>query len=861
MPRDLADELLQAKVKARLFGGDRTVRLGRLVILDRLGAGAMGTVYAAYDPRLDRRVAVKVLHAADADANARSLAEARVLAKLAHPNVIAIHDASEDDGCVHIVMELATGTPLRVWITNERTWREVVRVMRDAAAGLAAAHHAGVVHRDIKPDNIIVGEDAARVIDFGLAQLEATTERAGTPRYMAPEVLAGEAATAVSDQFSFGVTFREVLGDAKATPGWVHAIGKRMTAEPAKRFASMDEVVTALSRDRRRVRLVIGVAAAALVLGVIGGAIAFRGESAHSCDTDRVARAWNADRVRASLGNVPWTASAVAALDAHATQWDATYRVVCEATRVRGEQSDRLLELRMRCLDRALDRFAVLASALEGPLDGTTRTEAPGAIAQLPSPAACARLTDPAELALPTDPAERTRALAAERTLDRAWADYALGRYRHAHETVAELEALTADLDADGLRATLATLSAAIASRIGEPAVARRKLEHALAATAKARATELEHVVWTRLLRHELFAGDPARAVEWEQFARAAALRAGLEGAEIDGIIGEALRDAGDFVRAREYLRRALESKDPLRKDQRAIIEMNIGSVELAMGQPYLAEAAFQRALELARAQLGDGHPSLALYYDKLADADRARGRIASALAHHDRSVALRTTAYGEADRSVATARFHRAETLLEGGQLARAVADLEAARTIRTTLLGATSPRLGEIDAALGDVELARGRTKEALALYDRAASLDSRLGTRLDARRALTTESRAKPPAIRPFSVERAPLLARHAGALDPAPAITYAQEIRQAWQSARTEDPTLTLAAADALFSAGLREQSAELYRVAVRALADEPSRMRLHALRGQRDDKGAQAKADALAKQMPELSPPD
>src|SRR5205085_339648 len=135
-------------------------------------------------------------------------------------------------------------------------------------------------------------------------------------------------------------------------------------------------------------------------------------------------------------------------------------------------------------------------------------------------------------------------------------------------------------------------------------------------------------------------------------FAHAAAVRAGHEGAEIDGIIGEALRDAGQLDAARERLARALASKDPLRGDQRALLEMNIGSVELAAGAPAPAQAAFERALALARGQLGSHHPSLAIYLDKLAAAERARGRIHDALLLGQQSFALRRDAYGEDDRS-----------------------------------------------------------------------------------------------------------------------------------------------------------------------------------------------------------------
>src|SRR5262245_43547053 len=285
--RDLADELLRAKVKARLFGGQHAPKLGRLLVHDRIGAGAMGTVYAAYDPQLDREVAVKVLHAADADANARVLREARALGKLAHPNVVAVHDAAEDDGVVYVVMELVRGTPLRAWISGEHGWREVVRVLREAAAGIAAAHRAGLVHRDIKPDNVLIGDDRARVVDFGLAG-EAD---GGTPSYTAPEVLGGEPATPASDQFSFGVMLYEALhgqrpyaGATKAElranalavsvggqPAWLAAIVRRTLAPaPTERFPSMDAAVAALGRDPTRRRRLAAVAAGALVGGGAG---------------------------------------------------------------------------------------------------------------------------------------------------------------------------------------------------------------------------------------------------------------------------------------------------------------------------------------------------------------------------------------------------------------------------------------------------------------------------------------------------------------------------------------------------------------------------------------------------------------
>ncbi len=935
--RDLADELLRAKVKARLFGGDQAPRLGRLVILDRLGSGGMGTVYAAYDPRLDRRVAVKLLHAAGAEANARMLREARALGKLAHPNVIAIHDADEQDAAVHVVMELATGVPLRTWTSTPRAWRDVLRVMREAGAGLAAAHRAGLIHRDIKPDNILVGDDRTRVVDFGLADAATASDTAGTPNYMAPEVLAGEPATTASDQFSFGVTLYEALhgerphagttraelleaardaasarpgrtraerpeagpsafrttvvsdgdrdqtvdtaattgafavtGHATSPPGWLHAIVKRaLAADPASRFASMDDLVTALARDRRQ-RVFVAVAATALLIGAIGGAVAYRASTRDDrCDAGpRRSTAWNASRatsVGTALGEGAWVPTTVARFGDLASAWQASYRTVCEATRVRGDQSDRLLELRMRCLDRALDRFDTLVTTVTAQgrmLEPSARIEVASAVAQLPAPAACETLTDASELALPSDPAARARVKDAEHALDQAWAEYALGRYGPARAAVTDLERTTADLDVDALRAAILTLAATIESRIGEPAAARTAIDRALAASAKAHAPDLEHTVWTRLLRHELFAGNPARTIEWAAFAHAAATRAGLEGAEVDGIVAEAQRAAGQLAPARERLQRALASRDPLRPDQRAILELNLGSVELAAGSSERAEAAFRRGHDLARGALGDGHPSLGLYLDKLAEAERARGRVRDALARHETSVAIRQAAFGEHDRAVATARFHRGETLLEAGQLARAAADVEAARVVRAKLLGPTSARLGELDATLGDIAAAAGRRDDARVLYDRAAALDPRL--ELTARRLAIGASLGIPlpatPSVEPFAVDHVTLLAAVVTLLPADRARPLVAALHARWRAAGVVDAALSLAVGDALRAVGDHAAATVVYRAALAALADEPSRTRLRALRSLApNDPAARAATAAMAGGLPELDP--
>ena len=152
--------------------------LGRYVIIEPIGSGGMGTVYRAYDPQLNRGVALKILSVKQTDqqaaerAKARLIREAQALAQLSHPNVVAVHDAGTFEDDVFIAMELVEGKTLDDWMKEKkRTVKEILKVMIGAGRGLSAAHKAGLVHRDFKPGNVIVGDDGrVRVLDFGLAR-------------------------------------------------------------------------------------------------------------------------------------------------------------------------------------------------------------------------------------------------------------------------------------------------------------------------------------------------------------------------------------------------------------------------------------------------------------------------------------------------------------------------------------------------------------------------------------------------------------------------------------------------------------------------------------------------------------------
>ncbi|MBC8066750.1 MAG: serine/threonine protein kinase, partial [Deltaproteobacteria bacterium] len=226
-------------LRRRMFGDEGTpVRLGRYRIDRLIGRGGMGSVYAAHDPELDRPVAIKLLHGDTSDeASVRLRREAEALASIAHPNVVAIYEVGESPRGLFVVMELVAGGSLAQWLAQPQRWNasrfeRVLELLLQAGRGLAAAHAVGLVHRDFKPANVLVGEHPVggamtrvRVADFGLARplismvservqigLDAVTDdRVGTPAYMAPEQLDGDSVDARCDQFAFCVAAWEAI--------------------------------------------------------------------------------------------------------------------------------------------------------------------------------------------------------------------------------------------------------------------------------------------------------------------------------------------------------------------------------------------------------------------------------------------------------------------------------------------------------------------------------------------------------------------------------------------------------------------------------------------------------------------------
>lgn len=282
--------------------------IGRYVVTGILGAGGMGAVYAAHDPELERKVAIKLVHQRLDGSEGLLRREARAMARLVHPNVVQVYDAGVHGTRTYVAMELVEGQTLRSWLRQTpRSSAEVVAAFLEAGRGLSAAHEAGLLHGDFKPDNVFMARDGrVKVGDFGLARplepaaaARASSEGAsGTPAYLPPEVIAGSPPTVASDQFSFSVSLWEglygqrpfsganplmLLQDMRAgrprspgsarVPAWLRrAVRRGLASDPAARHPSMEALLRALAPEPRRARL--PAAAALATVAALAAALA-----------------------------------------------------------------------------------------------------------------------------------------------------------------------------------------------------------------------------------------------------------------------------------------------------------------------------------------------------------------------------------------------------------------------------------------------------------------------------------------------------------------------------------------------------------------------------------------------------------
>ncbi|MDC0723227.1 serine/threonine-protein kinase [Nannocystis bainbridge] len=691
-------------------------RIGRFAIEARLGAGGMGVVYKAEDRQLGRKIAIKLLRASDdgGDGAARLLREAQALARLDHPNVVAVHEVGVLADEVFVAMEFIEGETLRKWIGRDapRPWKEVTAAFVQAGRGLAAAHRAEMVHRDFKPENAMIDvQGRVRVLDFGLARMTGvgppsslvarilhagapgpqTSMIAGTPPYMAPEQHLGLPCDTRSDQFSFCVAFYEALfgvrpfpdgdpahrfqavmaGELRRPPRLAKvpmflraALARGLAAVPNQRHASMDALLHAITEAPRLRRRRLMVAALVLLLAVAGGlGFSLWRETVGECEghADRVARLW-AERqgpLRAAITGVAapyadetWTTLA-AAMEARAGRWSELYRAACEAYEEAAPEQQPALVGRMTCLSGQARELAAMLTALAEEPDSAAR-HAVKAEGQLEPVAACVEVEGLPAWLRETDVRRTMRGEEVRRWLAEIKTANEVGRYKPA---LARAEVVLAAARALGEPA----LVAEALLRIGNLQRSLADYERASAALSDAYfmalgtgALEVAAEAASALLIVDGYhRNDRVRAALWERSAAALLLR-----------LSDRPRIAAAFHNNRAVVRAAEGRNDE-------------------------AAADYRRALAIYEAEDVADNPKVALVLGNMSRVEFLRGDLAAAAEHLERSLAIREARFGKDHPEVAIGRSNLAMVLTEVGDLAQATTLLRRALATEETLYG----------------------------------------------------------------------------------------------------------------------------------------------------------------------------
>jgi tetratricopeptide (TPR) repeat protein/predicted Ser/Thr protein kinase len=757
--------------------------LGRYALLSPIGAGGMGVVYAAYDPELDRKVAVKVLRRTRKSDDLR--AEARAVAKLAHPNVIAVHDVGEIDGEVYVAMEYVEGESLREWLRRSPrpTTEQILDIFVQAGRGIAAAHRVGLVHRDIKPSNIVVGADGrARVLDFGLALAaqdgdgatsiaetaaqsgEGAKAIAGTPAYMAPEQKRGERVDARVDQYAYCVALLEALGgdrDRRELAGVderiARAIRRGLSTDPSARFATMDELLVELAPPpaRRKTRLVF--AAAALAMTAAGVTLTFfvvrsGFDKAPPCATtgSNVAEVWN-DRARADVragfaatrvGYAPAAAEdLVRELDAWTAAWQLEAQTSCKATLVNGSQPASTDSLRQACLVQLLSQLSPVVALARTP-DAQVVARANMLVGALPSPARCADVAGLTALP-PVPPGESAQvAVAALRTsLADAETGVRAGRPNRALATV--LRAQANALGYAPLQGRAALLAGRIEIALGNYAAGEKELHEAARLATASRDQELLADAWTELA--QALGNDPRTADEAEVFfGYADAVVAELPANEarrrsLDLARCNVSVSAKDAARPAAACARVIESAEHAQPPDRAVANaarVRLGHYTRLQGHPDEALAILRHAATDAVAIFGKQHPDTAVAYNALGIAEISGDDFEHGIPDLRRALAIREAVFPGDSIQLAESLLGVGDALGASGSVDESIQILERGLAMLARLHEDDSAQAANAHMLVGMSLQDAKRPGEALPHYVKAADIADRA---LDHREAL--------------------------------------------------------------------------------------------------------------------------
>jgi eukaryotic-like serine/threonine-protein kinase len=704
-------------------------QIDRYVIERPLGAGGMGAVSLADDPELRRKVCLKLLRPELLDpkdtqgTRVRLLREAQAMAQISHPNVVAVFDIGTYEGQVFIAMEYIEGSDLAAWLRRgPRRPAQVIDVFLAAGRGLAAAHRAGLVHRDFKPQNVMIGADGSvKVTDFGLARADREVEPVrevparrrsasgadslldspltrtgalvGTPAYMAPEQVRGDAIDARCDQFAFAVALYEGLfgerpfaGDtlneifAAASLARIRpmqrrpGVGRRVKAAilrglrpaAADRFPTIDAFLAEIApRPARR----IAAAAIALVALAGGGAALgiqrWQDRRASVCDggADLAAAVWGDQARRRVQEGFAATGLKLAAatsaqvareLDAYASEWVSAHREACVATRVREEQTEEVMALRMGCLERRRAELAAAVELLEHP-DAALIDAAYGLPARLSAVADCADADGLATaVPLPRDPALRDQIAALRALLARAKVLLEVQRLDQARASTSSVLEQAVKIGWTPLVAEARLATAQIDLHQARHAEAEKGYHAAAQAAEQGGHDKVRGEAYLGLIEVSQIGGRLDEALRWAEYARATIERIGSQPAllgHLAFLLGDVQADRGDSRSAVGEYQRAvalLVKSDGPRSHQVAWAIFRLGQYYFRLREFEKAMAEFERALVVWTELGGADHPLAILVVQTMSDARLQQGRAEDALGLAERALAGYRRVYGD---------------------------------------------------------------------------------------------------------------------------------------------------------------------------------------------------------------------
>lgn len=784
---------MRGQIATSLFGDvAQPVCIGRFEVLEEIGAGGMGVVYRARDPKLDRDAAIKVMHTEQVSARgrARLIREAQTLAKLNHPHVVTVYEVAEHEQQVFVAMEFVAGGNLRDWIRDDEPSRqEILARFLDAGRGLAAAHDAGIVHRDFKPANVLLGIDGrVRVADFGLARDEGSRETRdsqsggvsasqsdgltktgmviGTPAYMAPEQWARKSITAATDQFAYCMSLWEALAGvlpyehgvvraaaksgelgaprgADAIAGRVRkALLRGLRVDAGERWPNLGALVEALEPGRAAPWK--GFAVVAVVAGVVGAAAAGSTspiqEANSRCDElrTRMDRLWSEserDRLRelhersAPFAAASWS-GIESAIDAHTSAWLESAETVCDSGRPLDGPA-------LECLSRSVNELRVLSERI-GESDPRLVANLPAAATALRNPERC-RLPN-IDLVVPHPHAGSS--LAKEVGPVRAAVDEArillnLGSVSAAERVANQAIDMAAEVGFEPALAEARLIGADLEMARGNSVEASAQY---LDAMATAQASRHDRVVLESIagvLRAGAFSEAPLDELRpWIRLSEATLARLGSDrdlSTRLDEAKLDVLRLTGETDSALQLAQKLSSARgQPL--ERRRWARRQLAHLLADSGETLAADQIYSDLLDDALKRLGSAHPEVASLHSSLGLLHQGRPELAAS--HFQEAVRSSRASLGDQDVAYARSALGLAISLFSLGRNQEAkVLALEVAELQRRLLSkrdgeqGGGLVLLAKIATAQNDLTESISYWKQLVEVLDVDARRDTRL------------------------------------------------------------------------------------------------------------------------------------